>query len=106
MVFDAAPFSRWRVDYRGFREPFEFAAPQGNSYRDKERDVGGGNDLRGALRSRYFGGETRGLFFEAGCELDQNGIVGSAEFSSGVRTWIVDWIGAIRGAVCFWRARL
>src|SRR5580704_9152459 len=105
MVFDAASLSgRW-IDHRGFRESFEFAAAKGNSYRDQERNARGGNDLRGVVRRRYFGGEAVGLFGEAGCELDQDGIVRSAEFPPGLSAWIVGGLGAIGGPVCFGRTR-
>ena len=53
LVFDAAQLHRRRPDHRRFREPAEFAAPEGNSHRDQERHARRRNDLRSALRRRH-----------------------------------------------------
>src|ERR1700730_17728564 len=93
MVFDAAELPGRRADHRRFGESAEFAAAEGNSYRDQERDACRGDDLRSPVCRRYVGEDARRLFQKDRAELAENGTLARAEFSSGI-----SWMDLARGS--------
>src|SRR5258707_10482053 len=86
MVCDAAKLSGWRADYRGFGKFPGFAAVEGHSPGDEERDAGGGNDFRSVESGRLLVENAECLSQKNRSELHQERTVASAEFSSVIPT--------------------
>ena len=105
LVFHAAQLRGWRLDHRRFRQPAEFAAPEGHSHRDQKRHARGGNHLRSAMRRRHFRRNARGISAENRTKLDQKRIVGSPEFSPGISRRAVFGLGQCRIAIRHRRPR-
>ena len=84
LVFDAAQLCGRRTDRRRFREPAEFAAPEGNPHRDQERHARRGNDLRSALRGRHIREALENVSAKNRAELAEERTMGRAQFPSGI----------------------
>src|SRR5579871_4783817 len=77
---------RQRLDDSGrLRGVSEFAAAEGNSPGDQERNASGRNRLRSIKEERLVGGHAWAVSDESRVQLDQTRTVEGPQFSSGIR---------------------
>src|SRR5260370_12658049 len=87
LVRDAAQLPRRRTDHRRFRKFPRFAAAERHSPGDKERNAGGGNDIRRAEGRRHLIENAECLPEKNRAKLHQERAVAGAEFSPSVPAW-------------------
>src|SRR5260370_40332984 len=81
LVRDAAQLPRRRTDHRRFRKFPRFAAAERHSPGDKERNAGGGNDIRRAEGGRHLVENAKRVSEKNRAKLHQERAVASQEFS-------------------------